>query len=54
MKELIYSKIKNVYVKDSWHNEKVPLDIVITVEQTYSNNDKVRYFYFVNFSYLKA
>lgn len=42
MKELMYSKIKNVYVKDGWHNEKVPLDIIITVEQTYHNNEKVR------------
>jgi hypothetical protein len=42
MKDLIYSKIKNVYVKDSYHNEKVSLDIIITVEQTYQDNEKVR------------
>ncbi|XP_025414780.1 spindle assembly abnormal protein 6 homolog [Sipha flava] len=40
MKDLIYSKIKNVYVKDSYHNEKVSLDIIITVEQTYQDNEK--------------
>lgn len=43
MNELMYSKIKNVYVKDSWHNEKVPLNVVITVEQTYCNNERVSY-----------
>lgn len=42
MKELMYSKIKNVYVKDTTHNEKHPLDIIINVEQTYHNNEKVR------------
>lgn len=42
MKELMYSKVKNVYVKDACHNEKVHVDIVITVEQTYNNNEKVR------------
>lgn len=41
MNELMYSKLKSVYVKDSWHNEKVPLDIIITVEQTYRDNEKV-------------
>lgn len=46
MKELMYSKIKNVYVKDAFHNEKVHLDIVITVEQTYHNNEKVRLAYY--------
>ncbi|XP_050428961.1 spindle assembly abnormal protein 6 homolog [Adelges cooleyi] len=40
MKEIMYSKIKSVYVKDTEHNEKVPLDIVITVEQIYKNNEK--------------
>ncbi|VVC28737.1 Spindle assembly abnormal protein 6, N-terminal [Cinara cedri] len=40
MKELLYSKLKNVYVKDASHNEKIPLDIIINVEQTYHNNEK--------------
>lgn len=40
MKGQMYSKLKNVYVKDTWHNEKVPLDIVITVEQTFRDNEK--------------
>lgn len=44
MKKLMYSKIKNVYVKDTWHNYKIPLDINLTVEQIYLNNEKVRYF----------
>lgn len=44
MKKLMYSKIKNVYVKDAWHNDKIPLDIILTVEQIYQNNEKVRYF----------
>lgn len=43
MRELMYSEIKSVYVKDTWHNEKVPSNIIITVEQTYQNNEKVRY-----------
>lgn len=43
MNELMYSKIKCVYVKDSVHNEKLPLDVIITVEQIYNNNEKVRY-----------
>lgn len=42
MKQLMYSKTRTVYVKDSWHNDKVPLDVLITVEQTYQNNEKVR------------
>lgn len=46
MKELMYSKLKNVHVKDAFHNEKVHLDIVITVEQTYHNNEKVRLTYY--------
>ncbi|XP_026809256.1 spindle assembly abnormal protein 6 homolog isoform X1 [Rhopalosiphum maidis] len=40
MKGQMYSKLKNVYIKDTWHNEKVPLDIVITVEQTFRDNEK--------------
>lgn len=40
MKVQMYSKLKNVYVKDTWHNEKVPLDIFITVEQTFRDNEK--------------
>ncbi|KAL4149113.1 hypothetical protein QTP88_003127 [Uroleucon formosanum] len=40
MKGQIYSKLKNVYVKDSWHNEKVALDIIITVEQIFRDNEK--------------
>lgn len=42
MKSQMYSELKNVYVKDTWHNEKVALDIVITVEQTFRDNEKVR------------
>ncbi|XP_050537193.1 spindle assembly abnormal protein 6 homolog isoform X3 [Daktulosphaira vitifoliae] len=41
MKETMYSKIKSVYVKDSGHNDKVPLDIMITVELIYQNNEKI-------------
>lgn len=44
MKKLMYSKIKSVYVKDTCHNDKIPLDITLTVEQIYLNNEKVRYF----------
>ncbi|XP_060880104.1 spindle assembly abnormal protein 6 homolog isoform X1 [Metopolophium dirhodum] len=40
MKGQMYSKLKNVYVKDTWHNEKVALDIVITVEQIFRDNEK--------------
>lgn len=43
MKKLMYSKRKTVYVKDTWHNDKIPLDIILTVEQIYHNNEKVRY-----------
>lgn len=42
MKELMYSKVKNIHVKDSWHNENIPLEIIVTVEQIYNNNAKVR------------